>query len=128
MGDQFTLNFMVINIMKMNAWISHFIFPLTNKFVNIYLIQINYKNMWILHQYSNWPKRPTAETTHENRPNLLTPKYGRNDPGRNDPAETTHGRNDPDSPTRQSIDYYFSKNHGGKYSLSTRSAIFFAIP
>ena len=35
-GDQFTLNFMVINIMKMNTWISHFILPLTNKFVNIY--------------------------------------------------------------------------------------------
>ena len=69
MGDKFTLNFMVINIMKMNAWISHFIFPLTNKFVNIYLKQINYKNKWILHKYSNWPKRPTAETTH-----------GRNDP------------------------------------------------
>ena len=51
MGDQFTLNFMVIDIMKMNAWISHFIFSLTNKFVNIYLKQINYKNKGILHQY-----------------------------------------------------------------------------
>ena len=43
------------------------------------------------------PKRLTAETTHQNRPNRLTPKSGRNDPGRNDPADTTHGRNDPDS-------------------------------
>ena len=39
------------------------------------------------------PKPLTAETTHQNRPNRLTPKFGRNDP-----PETTHGRNDPDSP------------------------------
>ena len=33
------------------------------------------------------PKRLTAETTHQNRPNRLTPKFGRIDPGRNDPAD-----------------------------------------
>ena len=49
------------------------------------------------HHHQHGPQRPTAETTHQNRPNRLTPKLGRNDPGRNDPAETTHGRNDPDS-------------------------------
>ena len=35
-----------------------------------------------------------AETTHQNRPKRPTLKSGQNDPGRNDPAETTHGRND----------------------------------
>ena len=42
-----------------------------------------------------------AETTHQNRPKRPTLKSGRNDPGRNDPAETTHGRNDscPKRPT-----------------------------
>ena len=35
-----------------------------------------------------------AETTHQNGPKRPTSKVGRNDPGRNDPAETTHGRND----------------------------------
>ena len=54
------------------------------------------------------PTPPTwAETTHDRndsrpkRPTKIgridTPKSGRNDPGRNDPADTTHGRNDPDS-------------------------------
>ena len=32
------------------------------------------------------PKRPRAETTHLLRPKRPTPKIGRNDPGRNDPA------------------------------------------
>ena len=49
------------------------------------------------------PKRLTAETTHQNRPNRLTPKFGRNDPGRNDPAETTHGRNNPDSTVKEEM-------------------------
>ena len=51
----------------------------------------------------NWPKRlrvrndpgskrPTKIGRNDPRPNL-----GRNDPGRNDPAETTQGRNVPDS-------------------------------
>ena len=35
-----------------------------------------------------------AETTHQIRPKRPTLKSGRNNPGRNDPAETTHGRND----------------------------------
>ena len=43
------------------------------------------------------PKRPRAETTHLLRPKRPTPKIGRNDLGRNDPAETTrirsHGQN-----------------------------------
>ena len=38
------------------------------------------------------PKRPTKIGRNDPRPNL-----GRNDPGRNDPAETTQGRNVPDS-------------------------------
>ena len=42
-------------------------------------------------------KRLTAESTHQSRPKRLTSKIGRNDPGRIDPAETTHGPNDPDS-------------------------------
>ena len=44
-----------------------------------------------------------AETTHQIRPKRLTLKSGRNDPGRNDPAETTHGRNDscPKRPTAE---------------------------
>ena len=37
------------------------------------------------------PKRPTKIGRNDPRPNL-----GRNDPGRNDPAETTQGRNVPD--------------------------------
>ena len=37
------------------------------------------------------PKRPTYQG--RNDPPL---KIGRNDPGRNDPAETTQGRNDPE--------------------------------
>ena len=50
----------------------------------------------------NWPKRLTAETTraettHLLRPKRPTPKIGRNDPSRNDPAETTQGQNDLDS-------------------------------
>ena len=74
----------------MNTWICHFIFPLTNKFVNMYLKQNNYKNEWILHQYSNLPKRPTAETTHgrnDSRPKRPT-KIGRIDSPQNK-AETT---------------------------------------
>ena len=35
------------------------------------------------------PKRPRVETTHLLRPKRPTPKIGLNDPGRNDPAETT---------------------------------------
>ena len=35
-----------------------------------------------------------AETTHQNGLKRPTSKAGRNDPGRNDPAETTHGQND----------------------------------
>ena len=50
------------------------------------------------------PKRLPAEMTHQNRPNLLTPKFGRNDP-----AETTHGRNDPDSSDLQSLKLLCSK-------------------
>ena len=42
-------------------------------------------------------KRFTAEMTHQNRPNRLTPKFGQNNSGRIDPAETTHSQNDPDS-------------------------------
>ena len=42
------------------------------------------------------PKRPRAETTHLPRPKRPILKIGRNDPGRNDPAETTQGRNDPE--------------------------------
>ena len=42
----------------------------------------------------NGPKRPTK--IGRNDP---TPKLGRNDPGRNDPAETTQDRNDPGSET-----------------------------
>ena len=38
------------------------------------------------------PKRPTKIGRIDS-----PPKFGQNDPGRNDPAETTHGRNDPDS-------------------------------
>ena len=38
-----------------------------------------------------------AETTHQIRPNPASTKIGRKDPGRNDPAETTQGRNDQDS-------------------------------
>ena len=46
-----------------------------------------------------------AETTHQNRPKRPTLKSGQNDPGRNDPAETTHGRND-SCPTRNPMAYY----------------------
>ena len=44
------------------------------------------------------PKRPT--NLGRKRPTL---KSGRNNPGRNDPAETTHGRNDscPKQPTAE---------------------------
>ena len=44
-----------------------------------------------------------AETTHQIRPKRPTLKSGRNNPGRNDPAETTHGRNDscPKRPTAE---------------------------
>ena len=55
----------------MNTWGTHFIFPLTKKFVNIYLKKIDYKNKRILHQYSNLPKRPTAQTTQSKRPTKI---------------------------------------------------------
>ena len=54
------------------------------------------------------PKRPRAETTHLLRPKRPTPKIGRNDPGRNDPAETTQGRNDPDSISRAEFCLFWS--------------------
>ena len=44
-------------------------------------------------------KKKWAETTHQFGRNDPTPKLGRNDPGRNDPAETTQDRNDPGSET-----------------------------
>ena len=44
-----------------------------------------------------------AETTHQIRPKRPTLKSGRNNPGRNDPAETTYCRNDscPKRPTAE---------------------------
>ena len=107
MGDQFTLNFMVINIMKMNTWISHFIFPLTNKFVNIYLKQINCKNKWILHQYSHWPKRPPTETTHGRKdpPNWAESTHPKIRPKR--PRPKRPGRNDP-RPKRPGFVYLYT--------------------
>ena len=42
-------------------------------------------------------KKKWAEKTHQFGRNDPTPKLGRNDPGRNDPAETTQDRNDPGS-------------------------------
>ena len=42
------------------------------------------------------PKWLRAVTTHLPRPKRPTPKIGWNDPGRNDPAETTQGQNDPE--------------------------------
>ena len=44
-------------------------------------------------------KKKWAETTHQFGRNDPTPKLGRNDPGRNDPAETTQDRKDPGSET-----------------------------
>ena len=60
---------MIVKIMKMYTWGSLFIKQLTNYAVHIYLKQIDYKLNGFLDLYLNWPKRPTAETTH-----------GRNDP------------------------------------------------
>ena len=48
------------------------------------------------------PKRPTKIGRNDPRPNL-----GRNDPGRNDPAETTQGRNVPDSTVLASTIIFF---------------------
>ena len=64
MGDQFTLSFMIIKIMKMYTCSSLFIFQLTNNVVHICFNQIDCKLNGFLDLHLNWPKRPTAETTH----------------------------------------------------------------
>ena len=84
--------------MKMNTWSSHFIFPLNKKFVNFYFKQIDYKNKWILNQYSNWLK--TTHDRNDTRPKRPT-KIGRIDSPQNKAkmtqAKTTHGQNNLDS-------------------------------
>ena len=44
----------------------------------------------------NWPKRPTYQSRNY-QPQKLTETTRPKRPGRNDPAKTTHGRNDPGS-------------------------------
>ena len=66
------------------------IYILTHAYIRLYPTILKFS------RNDSGPKRPRAETTHLPRPKQPTPKIGLNNPGRNYPAKTTQGPNDPE--------------------------------